>query len=77
MSDYSVRIVNLAADDSFIILKHARIRMFERNISTDDMIVLVKSGEIIEQYPDDEPYPSVLIHGYIIQSPLPLSSRNL
>ena len=39
--------------------------MFERNISTDDIITVISSGEIIEDYPDDEPCPSVLIMGLI------------
>jgi hypothetical protein len=39
--------------------------MFERNISTDDLIIIISSGEIIEDYPDDEPCPSVLIVGFI------------
>jgi len=69
MSDYSFRIIQLVSDDSFIISRHARIRMFERNISTDDMVVLLKNGEIIEEYPDDEPCPSVLILGYKYDQP--------
>ena len=39
--------------------------MFERNISTDDLITIISSGEIIEEYHDDEPCPSVLIVGFI------------
>ena len=39
--------------------------MFERNISTDDLISVISSGEIIEEYPEDEPCPSVLIMGLI------------
>jgi len=42
-----------------------RVRMFERNISTDELIVIISTGEIIETYSDDEPCPSVLIMGFI------------
>lgn len=69
MPDYASEIRQLAADDSFIISKHARIRMFERNISTDDLVILLKNGEIIEKYPEDEPCPSALLLGYISNQP--------
>jgi len=39
--------------------------MFERNVSTDELIAIISLGEIIEEYPDDEPCPSVLIMGFI------------
>ena len=69
MSEYTLRIIDLASCDSFLISKHARIRMFERYISTEDMIYILKNGEIIEQYSDDEPCPSVLMLGYISDQP--------
>jgi hypothetical protein len=37
----------------------------ERNISTDDLLDVLTSGEVIEEYPDDEPCPSALILGFI------------
>ena len=43
--------------------------MFERYISTEDMLSILKNGEIIEQYSDDEPCPSVLMLGYISDKP--------
>ena len=39
--------------------------MFECNVSTDELIAIISLGEIIEEYPDDEPCPSVLIMGFI------------
>lgn len=39
--------------------------MFERGISLDDLINLIIDGEIIEEYSDDEPCPSVLMMSYI------------
>ncbi len=59
------RIADLIELGEILISHHARVRMFERNVSTDDLIVLISSGEIIETYPDDEPCPSVLIMGLI------------
>ena len=40
---------------------HVRERMAERGVSTEDLISLIINGEIIEDYPDDFPYPSTLI----------------
>ena len=34
---------------------HAIQRMYERDISVDDVTHVVGTGEIIEQYPDDLP----------------------
>ena len=39
---------------------HAVERMFQRNISEKDVEKAVLHGEIIEKYPDDEPYPFYL-----------------
>ena len=43
--------------------------MFERNISTYDLVLLLKTGEILEDYPDDQPCESVLMLGYINNQP--------
>ncbi len=42
---------------------HSLERMFQRGISTDDVKDVLTSGEVIEDYPDDSPYPSRLISG--------------
>lgn len=55
----------LVIREQFEITAHARERMVEREISTEDLIRLIINGEIIEDYPDDFPYPSALILGYI------------
>ncbi len=43
---------------------HCLERMQERDISTDDVGRCILSGEILEEYPDDFPYPSCLLFGY-------------
>ena len=48
----------------FIYRTHAIERLFERNISDDDVEACVKHGEVIENYIDDKPYPSFLVLGY-------------
>jgi hypothetical protein len=44
---------------------HAVKRMFERSISKEVIIRAIKTGEVIEEYPDDKPFPSVLVLGGI------------
>jgi hypothetical protein len=50
---------------------HATHRMFERNISEDDILLVLEQGAIIEEYHDDFPFPSILINGRsIAEQPL-------
>ena len=42
---------------------HAVQRMFERRITVEDVRYALETGEVIEEYPDDTPYPSRLILG--------------
>lgn len=42
---------------------HIVTRMLQRGISREDVLSAVRSGEIIEQYPDDYPFPSCLVLG--------------
>lgn len=52
----------IAADKSKVeITTHAQIQLKVRNINSDDIFLGFKFGEIIEQYPNDFPYPSCLI----------------
>ncbi len=44
--------------------QHAIRRMFERRISVEDVNAALVNGKIIEDYPDDAPYPSRLLLGY-------------
>ncbi|MBF0314092.1 MAG: DUF4258 domain-containing protein [Oligoflexia bacterium] len=39
---------------------HAVRRMFERDISEEEVLRVLTSGKIIEDYPADEPFPSCL-----------------
>ena len=43
---------------------HALQRMFERQIGVDDVRAVIDSGETIEDYPNDQPYPSRLVLGW-------------
>lgn len=42
---------------------HAVQRMFERKITADEVRYALETGVVIEEYPDDTPYPSRLILG--------------
>jgi hypothetical protein len=43
---------------------HARLRMAERLITPKDLVDLILSDDIIEEYPDRNPCPVVLILGF-------------
>lgn len=47
---------------------HCLERMGERDISRADVKNCINNGEIIEDYPDDFPYPSCLVFGYTIDN---------
>ncbi|MSR77674.1 MAG: DUF4258 domain-containing protein [Candidatus Omnitrophica bacterium] len=49
---------------------HAVQRMFERDISVDEIRTILKTGEVIEDYPNDKPYPSNLILARVKNRPL-------
>lgn len=49
---------------------HALRQMFQRKISDSDIRELLGLGVIIEEYPDDVPYPSFLIFGIVNGRPL-------
>jgi hypothetical protein len=44
--------------------------MFERSIAKSDVMEVLKSGEVIAEYPDDRLHPSRLMLGYISGRPL-------
>lgn len=49
---------------------HAIQRMFQRKIGFEDVSAVLRTGEIVENYPDDKPYPSRLVLGW--RGPRPL-----
>jgi hypothetical protein len=49
---------------------HAIQRMFERQIGIDAVRIVVRAGEVIEEYPDDYPFASRLILGWEGRRPL-------
>lgn len=52
--------------------RHAFERMFERAIPPEVVDRIVLQGEVIASYPDDNPYPSVLVLGFEQNRPIHL-----
>ena len=57
-------IKQLGTDKKLRWTNHIFLRLVQRNISMEDVQKAILSGEIIEDYPDDYPFPSCLIFGY-------------
>jgi hypothetical protein len=49
---------------------HALARMFARAIAPDEVRAVIDLGETIADYPDDKPYPSVMMLGTASGRPL-------
>ncbi len=55
---------------ALVFRSHALRRMFQRRVSTSDIHVAPATGEDIEEYPHDSPYPSRLVLGNSVGRPL-------
>ena len=55
-------------DETIILTRHLTLRCSERDLSYDDIKQTILNGEIVEQYPDDYPYPSCLIAGFAVDN---------
>lgn len=49
---------------------HVLRRMVERGIGRTEIFGAILAGEVIEEYPDDSPYPSALLLGFAGGRPL-------
>ncbi len=49
---------------------HAISQMFKRGISVNIVKFVIENGEVIIEYPNDRPYPSLLILHFIDTRPL-------
>ena len=58
-------IARCAQAGQIYITRHAAQRMVERRISTSDLIHALTTCQVIEQTPDDDPYPSCLVLGWL------------
>ncbi|MGH9806527.1 MAG: DUF4258 domain-containing protein [Terriglobia bacterium] len=46
--------------------------MFERSVPPEAVARIIREGEVIASYPDDQPFPSALILGYEQNKPIHL-----
>lgn len=53
----------LCSEETIVTTLHAAKRLEQRHINLGSIINCIMSGEVIEQYPDDYPYPSCLVLG--------------
>ncbi len=53
----------LCEDGSIRWTDHVLKRLLQRGIRQSDVIQAIQSGEIIDDYPDDYPYPNCLLLG--------------
>lgn len=58
------RIRKLAANDRLAFKSHTALRMRQRRISSDEVKEALQNCKIIENYPNDYPFPSGLVVGY-------------
>ena len=58
-------IINKVRNDKYDLTIHALKRRIERKITTSEIENAIINGEIIEEYPNDYPYQSCLVHGFI------------
>lgn len=54
---------SLCQDEHIAVTQHAYKRFRERGIALDDIEQCIRTGRIIEEYPDDTPFPSCLVLG--------------
>ncbi len=64
-SELNPRLLLMEDKLKFIYRIHAIERMFERDISEQDIESVVFNGEVIKNYPNDKPYPSRLSLGLL------------
>jgi hypothetical protein len=50
--------------------RHVLERLISRNIAREAVLQILRSGECIENYPDDYPFPSALFLGWQQDKPL-------
>ena len=49
---------------------HVTAKMFNRNISNEDIEHVIENGRVIKEYPEDKPFPSFLVFCFSNERPL-------
>ena len=50
--------------------KHTLQRIAERQVLQKEVLQILLSAEVIQAYPDDRPFPSLLVFGWIADRPI-------
>ena len=58
----------LCNDETIQMTSHVIQRCRERRIKYEDIKYCIMNGEIIENYPNDYPFPSALVLGFLVNS---------
>ena len=57
---------------ALVFTRHARKRIFERGVRIDEILAALEAPTLVEDYPDEAPYPSRLVLGWARSRPLHL-----
>ncbi len=57
---------------ALVFTRHARKRILERGVRLDAVFGALEAATVVEDYPDDTPYPSRLVLGWAGGQPLHL-----
>jgi len=60
-------------EDRYLLTQHAQERMGLRKVTHTDLKHVVATGDVIEEYPDNQPDPKVLIMAFVEGEPLYVS----
>lgn len=55
---------------TLIFSSHAVQRMFLRRITQEEVKTVIAYGEVIQEYPDDQPFPSYLLLDFVGNRPI-------
>lgn len=50
--------------------RHALRRLFQRGISMSEAVRVIREGDVVEEYPDDEPWPETVLLGETSHGPI-------
>lgn len=58
------------SDETIRVTSHALLKMRERKIRIEQVKQCILQGQIIEEYPDDHPFPSALVLAFESDTPI-------
>lgn len=62
---------NQALEDGNIVWrKHVLEKMLERGISRSEVLEVLLTGDTIQRYDEDRPFPSILVLGFPVERPI-------